>query len=124
MDTSLQIGRVTLPSALVIVATLVFLALERIFPGRKLPHSNGWYTRAILINLAQLLITLATARLWIQIFGDVSVFKLSNWKMPLAEGFVGWFVGTLFFYWWHRFGTQRAGGLSSIKSTTLHQESN
>jgi len=22
--------------------------------------------------------------------------------MPLAERFVGWFVGTFFFYWWHR----------------------
>jgi sterol desaturase/sphingolipid hydroxylase (fatty acid hydroxylase superfamily) len=22
--------------------------------------------------------------------------------MPLAEGFVGWFIGTFFFYWWHR----------------------
>jgi sterol desaturase/sphingolipid hydroxylase (fatty acid hydroxylase superfamily) len=102
MDTSLQIGPVTLPTALMILATVVFLALERAFPGRQLPHSNGWYTRAILVNLAQLLITLATARLWIGIFGDLSIFKLSDWKMPLAEGFVGWFVGTFFFYWWHR----------------------
>ena len=22
--------------------------------------------------------------------------------MPLVEGFIGWFVGTFFFYWWHR----------------------
>ncbi len=22
--------------------------------------------------------------------------------MPLLEGFIGWFVGTFFFYWWHR----------------------
>ena len=21
--------------------------------------------------------------------------------MPLAEGFIGWFIGTFFFYWWH-----------------------
>ena len=34
--------------------------------------------------------------------GDVSLFKLSAWDMPLAEGFVGWFIGTFFFYWWHR----------------------
>jgi hypothetical protein len=76
MDTSLQIGPVTLPTALVILATVVFLMLERVFPGRQLPHSKGWYTRAILVNLAQLLITLATARLWIEIFGDLSLFKL------------------------------------------------
>jgi hypothetical protein len=59
-----------------------------------LPHSKGWYTRAILVNLAQLLITLATARLWIEIFGDLSLFKLSEWQVPLAEGFIGWFFGT------------------------------
>ena len=22
--------------------------------------------------------------------------------MPVADGFIGWFVGTFFFYWWHR----------------------
>lgn len=92
----------TLPSIMIIVATVLFLILERAFPGRELPNSKGWYGRALLVNLAQLLIILATARLWIQIFGDVSLFKLSAWDMPLAEGFVGWFIGTFFFYWWHR----------------------
>ncbi len=92
----------TLPSIMVIVATVLFLILERAFPGRALPNSKGWYGRALWVNLAQLLIILVTARLWIQIFGDVSFFKLSAWDMPLAEGFVGWFIGTFFFYWWHR----------------------
>jgi hypothetical protein len=90
----------TLPSMLVVLATIIFLILERVFPGRELPKAKGWYWRALLVNLAQLGITLATARLWIHLFG-VSVFKLSSWKMPLAEGFVGWFIGTFFFYWWH-----------------------
>lgn len=92
----------TLPSIMVIVATMLFLILERAFPGRELSNSKGWYARALLINLAQLLIILATARLWIQIFGGVSLFKMSAWDMPLAEGFVGWFIGTICFYWWHR----------------------
>lgn len=91
----------TLPSILVVVATLLFLIVERIFPGRELPNSKSWYGRALLVNLAQLLITLATARLWIELFGELSVFHLSTWDMPLAEGFVGWFIGTFFFYWWH-----------------------
>ena len=77
----------TLPSIMVIVATMLFLILERAFPGRELPNSKGWYGRALWVNLAQLLIILATARLWIQIFGGVSLFKLSAWDMPLAEGF-------------------------------------
>src|SRR5205807_1607147 len=57
--------------------------------------AKGWYWRALLVNFVQLGITLATARLWIRLF-HVSVFHLSAWHMPLAEGFVGWFVGTFF----------------------------
>ena len=83
-------------------ATAVFFAAERIRPGRSLPGSNQWYWRALIVNLMQLAITLATARLWIHLFGELSLFKLRSWNMPLAEGFVGWFVGTFFFYWWHR----------------------
>jgi sterol desaturase/sphingolipid hydroxylase (fatty acid hydroxylase superfamily) len=92
----------TLPSILIIVVTVAFLILERAFPGRELPHSKGWYLRALLINLAQLAITLATARLWIVVFGDWSLFRISSWNTAVAEGFVGWFIGTFFFYWWHR----------------------
>lgn len=102
MDSPLNFGSVTLPTILVIVSTVIFFVLERVFPGRALPYAKGWYTRAILVNLAQLAITLATARLWIEIFGDLSLFRLSAWNMPFAEGFAGWFVGTFFFYWWHR----------------------
>ena len=90
----------TLPSLLVIVATIGFLILERSFPGRELPKAKGWYWRALFVNFAQLGITLATARLWIRAF-DVSVFHLSVWNMPIAEGVVGWF----FFYWWHVLST-------------------
>src|SRR5882672_482789 len=99
---SLPLGSVSLPTALVILSTVIFLVLERVFPGRELPHSKGWYARAILVNLAQLTITVGTARLWTEIFGDVSLFKFSDWNMPLLQGFIGWFIGTFFFYWWHR----------------------
>jgi sterol desaturase/sphingolipid hydroxylase (fatty acid hydroxylase superfamily) len=92
----------TLPSIMVIITTIIFFTVERLFPGRKLPSSHGWYWRALLVNLMQLSITLATARLWIQIFGELSIFKLRAWEMPIMEGFIGWFVGTFFFYWWHR----------------------
>jgi sterol desaturase/sphingolipid hydroxylase (fatty acid hydroxylase superfamily) len=102
MDTSMSLGSISLPTILVVASTLLFLVLERLFPNRPLPHSKGWYGRAIFVNLMQLLITFATARLWIGLFGDLSLFKLSEWQHPLLEGFVGWLVGTFFFYWWHR----------------------
>jgi sterol desaturase/sphingolipid hydroxylase (fatty acid hydroxylase superfamily) len=91
----------TLPSVLVVFATCLFLILERLYPGRSLPKIRGWYARALLVNGCQLAITLVTARLWIELFGNFSLFNLSNWGNPLAEGLVGWFVGTFFFYWWH-----------------------
>jgi sterol desaturase/sphingolipid hydroxylase (fatty acid hydroxylase superfamily) len=34
--------------------------------------------------------------------GKTSLFHLSDWHAPFAEGFVAWFVGTFIFYWWHR----------------------
>jgi len=102
MNASLATASISLPTVLMAASTLVFFVLERLLPGRELPHAPGWYPRAILISLAQLIITAATARLWIEIFGAVSFFKLSHWHAPLLEGFVGWFVGTFFFYWWHR----------------------
>ena len=92
----------TLPSVLLVAVTVFFLVLERLVPGRELPASKGWYARALLVNGTQLLITLATAHVWIQLFGDVSIFRLREWDMPLAEGLVGWLVGSFFFYWWHR----------------------
>ncbi len=92
----------TLPSILVVAVTILFLILERLFPGRELPRSKGWYFRALLINLAQLAITLATARLWIEIFDGWSLFSFAAWHLPILEGFIGWFIGTFFFYWWHR----------------------
>jgi len=102
MDISLSTGSVSLPPIILIVSTVLFLALERRFPGRALPNPNGWYVRAILVNFGQLLVTLATTRIWIDLFRDVSWFKLSHWHHPLLEGLVGWLVGTFFFYWWHR----------------------
>ena len=92
----------TLPTIITILATIFFLIIERLKPGRKLPQIKNWYYQAILINLVQLLITLATARLWIEIFGEISLFKIHNWQSQILQGLFAWFIGTFFFYWWHR----------------------
>ena len=92
----------TIPSILTVFATVMFLALERLFPGRTLPQIKGWYWRVLSINLVQLAISLTVMSLWLPAFGTKSVFKFAVWNLPLAEGFVGWIVGTFVFYWWHR----------------------
>ena len=87
---------------LIIISTAIFLLWERIAPGRVLPNSVGWYVRALLINLVQLSITLATGQLWLTILSDQSLLGLQTIGNPMLEGFIGWFVGTFVFYWWHR----------------------
>ena len=98
----------TLPTIMTIFATAIFLLLERVRPGRDLPHSPGWYVRSLSINFVQLGITLATGQLWLRLFTSESVLSISSWGNPMGEGFVGWFVGTFVFYWWHRL-RHRAG---------------
>lgn len=90
------------PTLLIGFSTITFLILERVFPGRELPNAKGWYARVLLINMIQLSITLATNRVWVKLFGGFSIFHFSELHLPLLEGFIGWFIGTFFFYWWHR----------------------
>ncbi|MFT7667773.1 MAG: sterol desaturase/sphingolipid hydroxylase (fatty acid hydroxylase superfamily) [Planctomycetota bacterium] len=92
----------SLPTIMTAVSTVIFFGIERIWPGRKLPMSKGWYTRALLINLCQLSITLGLGGLWTKVYGAGSLLNLASWDMPFLEGFSGWFVGTFVFYWWHR----------------------
>lgn len=92
----------TLPTILLIGLTVSFLVAERVFPGRSLPNSKGWYVRSIGINVIQLGITLGIGRIWLPTFGDTALANVSQWNLPILEGFVAWFVGTFVFYWWHR----------------------
>jgi sterol desaturase/sphingolipid hydroxylase (fatty acid hydroxylase superfamily) len=86
-----------------ILATGLFLVAERLFPGRRLPTSRGWYARALLVNFAQLVITLATGKLvWPLIFGSESLLSLASWQAPAIEGFTAYLLSTFVFYWWHR----------------------
>jgi sterol desaturase/sphingolipid hydroxylase (fatty acid hydroxylase superfamily) len=93
---------VVLPTLCTFVVAAGFLALERLAPGRELPHSRGWYVRALLINLTQVGITFSTNAVWTDLFSGVSAVHVAQLKAPILEGFIGWFVGTFFFYWWHR----------------------
>ena len=101
------IPQLTTPTICLTVATIFFLVVERLFPGRQLPKVKGWYIRALLVNLAQFVITVSTAEIWIKLFGEHSLFHLSNLQNPILEGLIGWTIGTFFFYWWQRFRHSR-----------------
>ena len=53
-----------LPTICTMPVAATFLLVERLTPGRELPHAPGWYARAVLINGAQAVITFDTNRLW------------------------------------------------------------
>ncbi|PJI42332.1 MAG: desaturase [Ferrovibrio sp.] len=91
-----------LPTALTLLSAAIFLMLERVAPGRELPNAPGWYWRAALINGCQIAITFSTNTVWLKLFAGSSLFHLSALDAAIVEGFFGWFVGTFFFYWWHR----------------------
>jgi sterol desaturase/sphingolipid hydroxylase (fatty acid hydroxylase superfamily) len=88
--------------ALIFLAAFVFLVLERVFPGRALPASPGWYLRAALLNSAQLGIVLLGGATWSNWLQGPSLLKIEQMGHPVWQGFLAWFVGTFVFYWWHR----------------------
>lgn len=97
-----SLSATALPSTVTALVTVAFLVLERMRPGRGLPRVTGWYGRALLINFAQLFITLGTVHLWPKLFGARSSLHLSDGVSPLLQGLYAWFLGTFAFYWWHR----------------------
>jgi sterol desaturase/sphingolipid hydroxylase (fatty acid hydroxylase superfamily) len=91
-----------LPAGLICVATLIFLVMERVRPGRHLPESPRWYLRAALMNLAQLALIGLGGVTWNAYFRGHAILELGGWSNPVAEGAFYWFAGTFVFYWWHR----------------------
>jgi len=84
-----------MPDIILSSSTTAFFVLERVRPGRGLPKSPGWYTRALLINGCQIVLTLLGNKGWNRVFvGEPSVLHLSALNAPLLEGFAGWLVGT------------------------------
>jgi sterol desaturase/sphingolipid hydroxylase (fatty acid hydroxylase superfamily) len=95
---------------------VLFLAAERLFPGRLLPESRGWYRRALILNGAQFAIVVIGGSTWNRSLQGPSLFTIDGVLPALAQGFVCWLVGTFVFYWWHR-----ARHESDFLWRTLHQ---
>lgn len=91
-----------LPAALIVAVVVFFFVAERVRPGRALPESPGWYARAALMNLAQLVLIGLGGLTWNRFFRDAALLPIGGWSNPVAEGAFYWFAGTFVFYWWHR----------------------
>lgn len=91
-----------LPATLIVFVTLAFCVVERLRPGRALPHVRGWYMRAGLMNVMQVALIGVGGLVWNQYFREHSLLNLGYWQSPIVEGAFYWIVGTFVFYWWHR----------------------
>jgi sterol desaturase/sphingolipid hydroxylase (fatty acid hydroxylase superfamily) len=80
----------------------VFFIAERIFPGRVLPHSSGWYSRAVFLNLCQFGIIMLAGVTWDRWLQGDSFLNIAKVLPPIQQGLLSWFIGTFIFYWWHR----------------------
>lgn len=90
------------PLLLIFLFGALFIILECVFPGRGLPKSRGWYLRAVFLNGVQLGVVLLGGITWSIWLKGPSLFHMDGILPDIAQGFVCWFVGSFFFYWWHR----------------------
>jgi len=90
------------PVLIIVAATFAFFIAERALPGRHLPEAPGWYARAAFLNLCQLGVVLVAGLAWNRWLQSWALFHISERMPPFLQGFVGWFLGTFLFYWWHR----------------------
>lgn len=85
-----------------IIGIGVFLiALERMIPDQKLPHSQNWWQRVVIINAFQLGVIFLGKVTWDTWFHGASLFHLGH-LAPALAGLIGYGVVTFVFYWWHR----------------------
>jgi sterol desaturase/sphingolipid hydroxylase (fatty acid hydroxylase superfamily) len=91
-----------IPYLIIVAATVLFLVLERVLPGRELPEAPGWYARAAFLNFCQVGIVLLAGVAWNRWLQSWSVFHISRSMPSFLQGLLGWFIGTFVFYWWHR----------------------
>lgn len=96
------LAALTLPTIFTIASTVFFFVLERVRPGRALPHVRGWYVRALVMNGVQFAITIGLNRVWNAWLSGPSLLGFAKWNVPALEGLCAWLIGTFFFYWWHR----------------------
>jgi sterol desaturase/sphingolipid hydroxylase (fatty acid hydroxylase superfamily) len=87
---------------LILFFAIFFVCAENLLPGRQLPPSPGWYGRAIFLNLVQLGIVVLAGFTWNEWLQGPSLIRIDGALHVVIQGFICWFVGTFFFYWWHR----------------------
>jgi len=91
-----------IPMGLLSVFAVVLFWAERRFPGRQLPEAPGWYGRAIVFNLLDIVILTAVGWIFEDFFRAHALYPVSQWNAPPLEVAFLLMAWSFVFYWWHR----------------------
>jgi sterol desaturase/sphingolipid hydroxylase (fatty acid hydroxylase superfamily) len=86
---------------ILLVFAFCFVA-ERLFTGWRLPRVRTWPVRVLAVNAVQLGVVLLAGLSWERWLSGWSLFRLRDHVGPVGGGFIGYFIATFIFYWWHR----------------------
>lgn len=84
-----------------ISVSVALFGAERLFPGRELPASKGWYGRALFFNLVAIIILTGIGWIFEDFFRQNALFPIRHWPLGPQVFFMcaAW---SFVFYWWHR----------------------
>jgi len=80
----------------------LFVLTERLWPGQKLPSSQGWWLRIAAVNTVQIGIVVLAGRTWDQWFQKASLFHLGDHLSTVSGAAICYLISTFIYYWWHR----------------------
>lgn len=84
------------------ITALLFILVERLFPGSALPQVKGWWLRIALINACQAGIVVLAGITWDRWFAAISLFQLSDHFSAPVSALIAYLISTFVYYWWHR----------------------
>lgn len=92
----------TAPLIILSLYTVIIFTLERLYPGRQLPEAPGWYGRAIIFNIVDLVVLTGAGLLFDNYFRAHALFDITKWNSLSLEVMFLWAAWSFVFYWWHR----------------------
>jgi len=91
-----------LTMSIILLTGCFLMILERMFPARKLPKVDGWWTRVIIINILQAGVVIVAGFTWERWLQNYSLLHLTE-NLGLAwSTWIAYLAITFVYYFWHR----------------------
>lgn len=86
---------------IVLTFGLAMMLVEHFAPGRRLERVQGWYPRAILLNVIQAAVAYLSTATWNRWFPEFARWHAGGFGF-LPDALLGYVAITFVYYWWHR----------------------